>query len=429
MIIPQLLYRTLKSADLGCLKKAAWNLGFGTARSVIKFKKRMKRGEFFPPFLYISILNSCNLRCQGCWVDVDKPREAIPLDGLNRIINDARENGNRFFGILGGEPFMYPELIELIAQHPDCYFQVFTNGQLITDKKAKQLRKLGNATPLISIEGTEIVSNERRGGKDVLNRTLRGLDACLNNGLLTGVATSLCQSNIDDLLREEWLRKLIKRGVHYAWYHTYRPVGPQINPQLALTPEQLRRVRQCVVDMRAKLPLILIDSYYDHKGQALCPMTTGISHHISPTGAVEPCPIIQFSKESALDSRGIYQTMTQSSFLRDFRETAAKNTRGCIVLERPDLVKALVERHGAEDSTIRKTAMAEIESMEPRPSQFIPGEEIPEKHWMYRLAKSMFFNDFGVYAELDPSKAAHAPGRLSVNADNEPVPHAENTAA
>ena len=96
---------------------------------------------------------------------------------------------------------------------------------------------------------------------------------------------------------------------------------------------------------------------------------------------------------------------------------------------RPDLVKSLVKKHGAVDSTIRKTAMAEIQSMAPRPSQFIPGKEIPEKHWMYRLAKSMFFNDFGVYAELDPSKAAHAPVNLSVNADNEPVAHAENTAA
>jgi MoaA/NifB/PqqE/SkfB family radical SAM enzyme len=429
MIIPQILYRTLTSANSQCVKKVAWNFGVGAARSVSKFKKRMKQGSFFPPFLYISILNSCNLRCQGCWVDVDKPREAIALDDLNRIINDAREHGNRFFGILGGEPFMHPQLIDLIAQHPDCYFQIFTNGQLITDKKAKQLRELGNATPLVSIEGTEIVSNERRGGKDVLTRTLRGLDACLSNGLLTGVATSLCQSNIDDLLREDWLRKLIERGVHYAWYHTYRPVGPEINAQLALNPEQVRKVRQFVVDMRAKLPLVLIDAYYDDKGQALCPMATGISHHISPTGAVEPCPIIQFSNDSALDSRGIYQTMTQSSFLRDFRETAARNTRGCIVLERPDLVKALVEKHHAKDSTIRKTAMLELESMEPRPSQFIPGAEIPEKHWMYRLAKKIFFNDFGVYSKLDPAASDRAPGRLSNKSDGERSSSSKNAAA
>ena len=54
----------------------------------------------------------------------------------------------------------------------------------------------------------------------------------------------------------------------------------------------------------------------------------------------------------------------------------------------------------AKDSTIRQTAMAEIESMTPRTSQWREGEEIPEKHWMYWLAKKFFFNDFGVYQNL-----------------------------
>jgi hypothetical protein len=140
-----------------------------------------------------------------------------------------------------------------------------------------------------------------------------------------------------------------------------------------------------------------VDAYYDHKGQALCPMATGISHHISPRGSVEPCPIIQFAKENITDSRGIYETLTRSEFLRDFREISAQHTRGCIVLERPDLVKSLAAKHGAADTTIRQTAVAELDSMTPRTSQHRPGEEIPEKHWMYRLAKKYFFNDFGVY--------------------------------
>ena len=330
-------------------------------------------------------------------MDVDKPQVKIDLDALNRVINDAREHGNSFFGILGGEPFMYPELMDLLAQHPDCYFQVFTNGQMITDKKAKQMRQLGNVTPLVSIEGTEVVSNERRGKHDVLSRTLRGLDNCISNKLLTGVATSLCRSNIDDLLREDWLRTLIRRGVHYAWYHTYRPVGPKIHAELALTPEQAVRVRKFVTTMRAKLPIAIIDAYYDGEGRALCPMATGISHHIAPSGAVEPCPIIQFATDNISDG-SIYETLTQSEFLKDFRETTAKHTRGCVVLERPDLVKSLVEKHGAKDTTIRKTAMAELESMEPRGSQYLAeGEEIPEKSWLYRLAKRFFYSDFGTY--------------------------------
>ncbi len=307
--------RILSTVDPRCLGKVAWNFGYKGARSVMLFKKRLKEGVVFPPFLYLSILNSCNLRCQGCWVDVEAPRNMIPLDELNRLVNDAREHGNSFFGVLGGEPFMHPELFDFLAQHPDCYFQIFTNGQLITEKAAKKLRQLGNATPLVSIEGTGAVSDIRRGNKDVLGRTLRGLRNCLDEKLLTGVATSLCQTNIGDLLTRKWLQQLIDWGVHYTWYHTYRPVGPKIAAELALTPEQITQVRKFVVEMRAKVPIAIVDAYYDDKGQALCPMATGISHHISPRGSVEPCPIIQFATENIRDDRGIFETLTKSSFL------------------------------------------------------------------------------------------------------------------
>jgi MoaA/NifB/PqqE/SkfB family radical SAM enzyme len=396
-MFPRLALRVLRTADPRCLAKFAWNFGVKGALSVEKFKRRIKRGQYFPPFLYVSIINSCNLRCQGCWVDVEAPREMIEPDDFHRLINDAKAHGNAFFGILGGEPFMHPHLLDMLAAHPDCYFQLFTNGQFITDKIAARLRELGNATPLVSIEGREITSDVRRGKKDVFNKTLRGLDACLSARLLTGVATSVCQSNIDELLTEDWLRELTKRGVHYVWYHTYRPVGPKPNFELALRPDQLVRVRRFIVEMRARMPIAIIDAYYDHNGQALCPMATGISHHISPRGEIEPCPVIQFAVENLRDPRGVFATMRDSAFLRDFRQAAAQSTRGCIVLERPDLIRELARKHGARDSTARGTAFAELDAMAPRFSQWLPGEEVPERHWMYRLAKRFWFSDFGAY--------------------------------
>jgi MoaA/NifB/PqqE/SkfB family radical SAM enzyme len=399
--------RVFRTTDKKLLMKMAWNFGWKGMLSVQKFKSRLKKGEYFPAFLYISILNSCNLRCQGCWVDVDKPQVKIEVEDLNKLVNEAKAHGNRFFGILGGEPFMYPELLDFLEQHPDCFFQIFTNGQLITEKVAKRLRKMGNCTALVSIEGTEVASDERRGKTKVLSRTLKGLDHLIENKILTGVATSLCQTNIDDLLTEKWLQQLIDRGVHYAWYHTYRPVGPKIHSELALRPDQARKVRQFVVDMRSKLPIALIDAYYDGKGQALCPMATGISHHISPKGAIEPCPIIQFATENIKDEKGLFESFTTSEFLKDFRETTAKHTRGCVVLERPDLVKALVKKHSATDTTIRKTAMAELEMMSPRGSQDLQeGDPIPEKHWMYKFAKKYWYHDFGAYEELDRERKA-----------------------
>jgi MoaA/NifB/PqqE/SkfB family radical SAM enzyme len=407
-MLPRLVIRSLRNASLHCVGKFAWNFGVKGLISVERFKRRLKRGEYFPPFLYLSIINSCNLRCQGCWVDVEAERTQIDLETLNRTIRDAKAQGNVFFGILGGEPFMYPELLDLLRAHPDCYFQIFTNGQFITDKIAAELRLLGNATPLISIEGRELTSDQRRGNKQVFSRTLRGLEASLRAGLLTGVATSVCQTNIDELLTEAWLQELIDRGVHYTWFHTYRPVGPKMNPALALRPDQLVRVRKFVVEMRAKMPIAIIDAYYDGEGQALCPMSTGISHHVNPAGEIEPCPIIQFAAENIRDSRGIYATMRDSAFLRDFRELSAQHTRGCVVMERPDLVKNLVVKHGARDTTLRGTAMAELDAMAPRFSQWLPGEEVPEKHWMYRLAKKYWFSDFGAYWNLQANAAGKA---------------------
>jgi MoaA/NifB/PqqE/SkfB family radical SAM enzyme len=388
--------RMLTETDFRLLWKFAWNFGFKGMLSVQKFKARLKKGIHFPAFLHISIINSCQLRCQGCWVDVEAPRQMITLDEMNKLINDAKKHGNSFFGILGGEPFMHPQLFDILEAHPDCYFQIFTNGQLITDAVAARLRKAGNATPLISIEGTDVVSDERRGRTNVLSRTMDGLKNCIKHKLITGVATSVCQTNFE-LVNEAWLKKLIEMGVLYAWFHTYRVVGPVPNGQLALTPEQILTIRRFVVKMRAKLPIGIVDAYWDDQGQALCPMATGISHHIGPGGHIEPCPIIQFATETIRDKASIYDALTQSEFIRDFRETSAKATRGCVVLERPDLVRELVLRHGAKDTTQRQAALKEIEALTPRHSQYDPENAIPEEHWMYRFAKKHWFFGFGAY--------------------------------
>src|SRR5690349_8244286 len=107
-MFPALATRILRTTDPRCLANFMWNFGVKGLLSVERFKRRAAKGEFFTPFLYLSIINSCNLRCQGCWVDVEAERNAIDLETLSKTINDAKAHGNTFFGILGGEPFMHP---------------------------------------------------------------------------------------------------------------------------------------------------------------------------------------------------------------------------------------------------------------------------------------------------------------------------------
>src|SRR5215469_12257146 len=200
MYLLKMAKRLLLETDKRLLWKLAWNMGFKGMLSVERHKRRLRRGEFFPPFLYVSVINSCNLRCQGCWVDVAAKQQTISPDAFRQLVREARAMGNVFFGIVGGEPFMHPHLLDMLAEHPGCYFQVFTNGQFITDERAKRLRRLGNVTPLISVEGNEVISDQRRGRPGVLSKTMQGIHHAVKNKLFTGVCTSLCQTNINDLL-------------------------------------------------------------------------------------------------------------------------------------------------------------------------------------------------------------------------------------
>ena len=89
-MLPALTCRIVSTVSPRCLWKAGWNFGLKGMLSVERFRARKKRGIVFPPFLHLSIINSCNLRCQGCWVDVAAKQSRIEVDALDRLVADRR---------------------------------------------------------------------------------------------------------------------------------------------------------------------------------------------------------------------------------------------------------------------------------------------------------------------------------------------------
>ncbi len=308
----------------------------------------------------MSIINSCNLRCQGCWVDVAAKQTKIDNDSLNRTVNEAKAMGNAFFGILGGEPFMHKELLDFLEGQPDVYFQVFTNGHFITDEVAKRLRKMGNVTPLISVEGSEIISDQRRGRDNVLSQTMQGVQNCLNNKVLTGVCTSVCKTNIDDLVTDKWVDRLIEMGVMYTWFQSIVRWDPRRCLNWRSIPISCDVFDNLWSTRGPRSPSSLSTLITMEKAERFCPAVTGFTHHIGPAGDIEPCPIIQLAKE-----RHLRQTLTQRHVQQQRVSARLPNDRGpehagCVVLERPDLLVQLAEKHGARDTTQRKTSIADL---------------------------------------------------------------------
>jgi len=388
------LFRNLLRTDKRCLL-AFLKFGLTGARTFRQFDRRRRNGSAFPAFQFISVTNRCNLACQGCWISQNSGTRDMSLELADRIIRDSNDRGSWFFGILGGEPLLYPDLVTIFRRHPRSYFQLFTNGTLLTDRVAAELRSCANVTPLISFEGNETVADIRRGGTGVYRHALRGIENAVGNGLITGVAISVCQSNLEMALSHEFVQMMHQRGVLYLWYYLYRPVGEQPCYELALTEEQIRQLRVFLVEGRKKFPVILIDSYWDADGNPFCPAAEGLSHHINPWGHIEPCPVIQYSC-GQVGAENLGQTYDTSRFLQDLKEGIHHRTRGCILMEEPRWLAELAGRHQALNTSGRP-AMEEQLRTAPAVCSHASCPVIPESRWIYRFAKRNAFFGLGSY--------------------------------
>ncbi|MBM3250565.1 MAG: radical SAM protein, partial [Candidatus Omnitrophica bacterium] len=108
-----------------------------------------------PEQVVIDITNRCNLRCVGCWLysphlknkpDSSFLNQEIDFSKANDLISGLAKLGTkriRFTG--GGEPFLYPKMMELIAlaKEKGLITCVTTNFSLLDKQKIDELIRLG----------------------------------------------------------------------------------------------------------------------------------------------------------------------------------------------------------------------------------------------------------------------------------------------
>jgi hypothetical protein len=183
------------------------------------------------------------------------------------------------------------------------------------------------------------------------------------------------------------------------WYYIYRPVGPQPCPELALTAEEIRRVREFLVDVRSRVPILVVDAYWDQDGRPLCPGAVGLSHHVGPGGDLEFCPPLQVSCGRLTGTASTVEKQIADSLpLQRLRSFVAARTHGCILLEAPDELAAHIASDPELcDSSGRDAFLSELERMQACACHDMGTERIPERHWFYRLAKRYAFFGFGAY--------------------------------
>ena len=133
-------------------------------RGVDKRKKLIENtGNSAPTTILMSPTMRCNLTCEGCYASEYDIKQDLDRSLMQKIVDEGNDMGVYLFTLLGGEPFMWDELLDFARENKDAYFQVFTNGTLLDHDTIDELASVGNIAPMLSLEGSPELTDERRG--------------------------------------------------------------------------------------------------------------------------------------------------------------------------------------------------------------------------------------------------------------------------
>lgn len=297
---------------------------------------------------------ACNLRCVGCWAADYGKNLSMSYEELSDIVRQGKELGIYMYLFSGGEPLTRKkDIIRLCEEHNDCQFLAFTNGTLIDSDFAREMLRVKNFIPAISVEGFEAATDARR-GEGTYKAVMAAMSRLKAYKLPFGVSCCYTSQNIDSLSSEEFIDHIIGCGAKFAWFFHYMPVGVDAVPELLPSPEQREHMYHTLRGYRKTKELFLIDFQNDGEFVGGC-IAGGRSYlHISAGGDMEPCAFIHYS-DSNIREKTLLEALQSPLFMayHDNQPFNCNHLRPCPMLENPERLAAMVKNSGAHSTDMQ----------------------------------------------------------------------------
>jgi MoaA/NifB/PqqE/SkfB family radical SAM enzyme len=340
--------RNLPRLSESTQKKLAFNMFFNhlTLGQEARDRYSATYGEPPPFLLVISPSMRCNLNCFGCYAwAYDKSKE-LTREEVSGIIRQAKNDlGIYFITISGGEPTIWPHLFDILEEHNDVFFQIYTHGMNIDDAMARKMSDLGNVHPAISIEGGPKETDERR-GKGAYDKILASMDRLHREGVLFGFSVTHTQKNHHAVTSEEFIDEMIKHGPAFGWYFQYIPTGRSPDPSLIPTAQQRLERYAAVERFRRTKPILVYDFWNDGEATEGC-LAWGRKYlHITASGMVEPCVFLHLAKDNIRD-RSLVEILNSPCFkeARSLQPFNDDHRRPCCIIDNTEALPYLYKKH------------------------------------------------------------------------------------
>ena len=209
---------------------------------------------------------------------------------------------------------MRKDILEAVAEVKDMIFPIFTNGTLIGPSYLEFLRKHLNMVPIISIEGTAMGTDERR-GQGVFRRAMQSMELLKQEDLFFGTSITVTTENYRMVTSSEFIDQLRSYGCKIVFFIEYVPTE-EGTEHLAFTDE--KALGGCLASGRGFF-------------------------HIGPDGSAEPCPFSPFSDSNVVEL-GLRGAL-QSPLFRKIRAARAlgwEHTGGCTLFEHREEIESMI---------------------------------------------------------------------------------------
>ena len=189
-----------------------------------------KRVTSVPTQVQILLTSKCNLDCLYCGAakfnEIENDEELNTKEWLN-LLKRLKEIQVFSLDLSGGEMFLKEDIFEILETAVKLKFPVInitSNGTLINEKVAKQLKRLNleNKNISISLDGNK-ESHDRLRGTGSFNKTIKGIRNLINNGIKPKILFTPLKSNYKTF--NDMIKIIYDLGMRRVSFNALHPSG------------------------------------------------------------------------------------------------------------------------------------------------------------------------------------------------------------
>ncbi len=350
--ITRLFSKTIEFGYKQVLKFSLQNpaMGWFMTKTLLRFyadnhtrERWAKKGICVPPMIIFSITSDCNLDCQGCYARIlHTPKKGdMSTEKLADIIDQADQLGVSVMMLAGGEPFKRQQLLNVTEKHPGIIFPIFTNGLLIDDHITTRIKKHKNVLPVISLEGYELETDQRR-GEGVFEHARELIQSFNREKIYFGISITMTRNSYASIKEGALIRNLVDQGCKAFFLVNYLPVDKG-SENLALTQAQSEEMNSIAERLRSAYPALFMTFPGGELSFGGCLAGGNGFIHINAEGLVEPCPFSPYT-DADLTRVTLIEAL-KSPLLREIRAHSAQLLEAdgiCALWKKRDWVASLV---------------------------------------------------------------------------------------